>query len=115
MTSVFGRNGVVVGQTGDYASVNLQVNNLLLPNTTSSAGSIELGGTRFLSNYGTNNTFLGSMAGNTTETGVDNTGVGYRCMETITSGSDNTAYGNLAMGNPSGSFITCLLYTSRCV
>src|SRR5215471_5718103 len=43
---------------------------LALPNTTSpTVGVLTLGGTPFLHNFGTNNTFVGASAGNLTMTG----------------------------------------------
>ncbi|MFI5332522.1 MAG: tail fiber domain-containing protein, partial [Candidatus Babeliales bacterium] len=74
--------------------------NLLMPNTISSTvGIIEFGGSRFISNIGTDNTFVGQNAGNTSLTTVDaldNTGVGFNALIALTVGADNTAIGSEA-------------------
>ena len=71
-----------------------------LPNTTSpSVGVVTLGGTSFLHNFGTNNTFLGASAGNTSAslTGSFNTGVGANALNAITTGGSNAAFGASAL------------------
>jgi hypothetical protein len=75
-------------------------------------------GTRLLTNFGTQNIFVGIESGNTTTTGIENTGIGYQSLVAITSGTRNTALGraslsnlssggnNTAIGNGSGQTIT---------
>ncbi|HEY7060249.1 MAG TPA: tail fiber domain-containing protein [Chloroflexota bacterium] len=86
------------------ASGNLSLNtltldaNLALPSTTSSAaGVLTLGGSRFLHSFGTSNTFLGGSAGNFTLTGDHNTAVGANALPSNTTGSNNTATGASAL------------------
>jgi len=86
----------------------------LQESTTASVGNIMKGGTRFIHNYGSGNTFIGESAGNFTMTGGDNTGsgslalfsnisgnfntaVGYGALDTHTSGDANVAVGTFAM------------------
>ncbi len=87
------------GQTfpGNSATLN-EVN---LPNTSSSTvGVINLGGTPFLSNYGTNNVFVGTQAGGAFQsTGTVNTAVGGQALFANTTGSGNTALGADSLGN----------------
>jgi len=77
------------------------VGNFNLPNTTSggTAGVIQLGGTRFLHNFGGDNTFVGAAAGNTSAslTGTDNTGVGFAALSANTTGFDSAAFGSIAL------------------
>ncbi len=86
--------------------------NLALPNTTSAtAGVITLGGARFLQNFGTNNTFVGAFAGNTSPslTGGFNTGVGANALFSNATGLQNAAFGfdaltSNTMGNNNAAF-----------
>ena len=83
------------------------VGNFNLPNTTSATtGVITLGGARFAHNFGTNNTFLGANAGNTSMslTGTNNTGVGTSALNANTTGFQNSAFGSGALfSNTTGS------------
>lgn len=54
------------------------------------------GGTRFMHNFGTNNTFLGSGSGNLTLSGSLSVGVGRATLAALTSGAGNTAVGDSA-------------------
>lgn len=91
--------------------------NLLMQNTTAGglAGVIEYGGNRFVHNAGTDNTFVGSLAGNLGTTGnssvavgtnalnndtslVGMTAVGFDALTTLSSGIQNTAVGYSALG-----------------
>jgi hypothetical protein len=70
--------------------------NLALPNTTSSSvGVLTLGGAPFLHNFGTANTFVGALAGNTSAslTGGFNTAVGANALLSNTTGNTNSAFG----------------------
>jgi len=73
--------------------------NLALPNTNmaGSAGVVTLGGAPFLHNFGTNNTFVGASAGNTSITGGRNTGVGSSALTSNTAGASNSAFGSGAL------------------
>jgi hypothetical protein len=61
-------------------------------------GVITLGGTRFLHNFGTDNTFLGAGAGNMTMTGLGaNTAVGFSALSANSTGKNNSALGASAL------------------
>jgi hypothetical protein len=71
---------------------------LALPSTTAaSAGVITVGGNRFLHTFGTNNTFVGNLAGNTNLTGNSITGFGASALSANTSGNFNSAFGYNAL------------------
>ncbi len=77
-----------------------------LPNTNGAgtAGVVFLGGTRFLHNFGTGNTFLGASAGNTSMPGTFNAGVGFSALASNTTGGGNAAFGpNSLQVNTTGS------------
>ena len=83
--------------TNDGTNVGV-ANNLLLPNTGSggASGVIELGGNRFLHDYGpagSYNSFVGDLAGNFTLTGVANATSGDFDLSSDTTGTGNTASG----------------------
>lgn len=93
--------------SGNTILINLN-NTIHWPNTTADglSGAIYLGavdavgGTIFMHNYGTGNTFLGSAAGNLTLTvgsAVDNTAIGASSQTNITTGEQNTSVGNLSL------------------
>jgi trimeric autotransporter adhesin len=103
----FAANGIVTfapGQSFSGGSETL-TGNLNLPNTTSSSqGVIALGGSPFISNFGSpSNTFVGQTAagafGSTLPGGIGgaNTAVGAQAMFDITSGGGNTAVGASAL------------------
>jgi hypothetical protein len=72
--------------------------NLGLPNTSSAtAGVLTMGGTRFLHNFGSSNTFLGRNAGNTNITGSGNAAVGSEALRNNTTGHSNGAFGSYAL------------------
>lgn len=81
--------------TGD---ITITSGNLNMPDTVSGGadGVIEFGGTRFVSNLGTNNTFVGENSGNTSLSGGNNTGHGYQAGLSLTSGNNNTFVGSTA-------------------
>jgi hypothetical protein len=75
--------------------------NLALPNTggAGSVGTLTMGSTLFLHNFGSGNTFLGGGAGNTSMTGLgQNTGVGSGALGSNSTGYDNSAFGFGALG-----------------
>ena len=84
--------------TGD---INIASGNLKLPNTSAGLadGVILFGGNRFISNYGTQNTFVGQVSGNATVTGMQNTGVGTSALSALSSGEFNVAAGNGSLDN----------------
>ncbi len=61
--------------------------------TAAGAGTILVNGTRFLHNYGPQNLFLGSGAGNMTMSGYQNVGIGEGVLRNTTTGYRNTAVG----------------------
>src|SRR5713101_7631265 len=84
--------------------VDVQGNLTIHDSTDSTVGNVLKEGVPFLHNFGTNNTFLGSGAGNFTMSGSGNTAAGNSAFNLNTTGSDNTATGFGALGsNDSGS------------
>ena len=78
--------------------------NLRIPATTSTTGQIWIGNFPFIHILGTDNTFVGSAAGNLTLTGPHNTGVGNLALANDTSGQNNASLGtDTLMANTSGS------------
>ncbi|MGH9195002.1 MAG: hypothetical protein ACRD1T_04595, partial [Acidimicrobiia bacterium] len=73
--------------------------NLMMVNSTPTAGNIVKGGVLFLHDFGTDNTFLGRNAGNLTMTGGLglNTGIGVGALQSNTTGDANTASGAAAL------------------
>jgi hypothetical protein len=67
--------------------------NFRLPASTSTVGNIYKGTSLFLSNFGTNNTFLGVGAGNLTVSGIANINIGDGAGAALTSGGDNICIG----------------------
>jgi hypothetical protein len=92
--------------------------NFRLPGTTSTAGIIYKGSTRFIHAYGTSNVFFGENTGNLTNTGLHNVGIGTDSLKNVTTGGYNiglgrntlseltTGQGNTAIGNSALSGIT---------
>jgi hypothetical protein len=74
-------------------SLSLSGNLNLLDTTSNAVGVITKAGSPFLHNFGTNNTFLGALAGNTTLSGSSNVGVGTQALGSLGSGSGNVAVG----------------------
>jgi hypothetical protein len=91
---------------GNFAANTISVDgDIALPKTTSSSvGVLTVGGTPFLHNFGTNNTFVGAAAGNMTMAGYGNSGFGAHTLPANTTGSYNAGFGLDALGsNTSGS------------
>ena len=101
---------------GDLASVDgaaaitlttgnavITAGNLTLSNTNTAGthGEIQFGGNRWVSNYGTSNTFIGQNSGNTTlNTGstINNVGIGASALTNLAAANDdNTAIGYQAL------------------
>jgi hypothetical protein len=69
-------------------------NNLTMHDSADgTVGNVLKEGVPFIHNFGTNNTFLGSRAGNFTMTGLENSALGAGALEFNTTGSLNTASG----------------------
>ncbi|MDD5066225.1 MAG: hypothetical protein PHF84_04195 [bacterium] len=75
--------------------------NLRMPlaSTSSNAGVIFIGNSRFLFGIPTYNLFMGESAGSFSLTGDYNTGIGYTALSSLTSGADNVAVGYQALPN----------------
>jgi hypothetical protein len=72
--------------------------NVLLPTTSSTVGQIQINSVRYLHAFGTDNTFVGSNAGNLTLSGADgNTGIGNLALAALTSGDHNVAIGKTCL------------------
>lgn len=74
-------------------SITQPATNNIYAGTAGSQGWYALGGSRFMHAYGTDNTFLGTNAGNNTLTGSDNTGIGGSTLTVLTSGNSNVVVG----------------------
>jgi hypothetical protein len=102
--------------TGNVINVNLNdsidiAGNINLPDTNAAGteGEITFGGNRWISNFGSNNTFVGSLSGNTSVTGSNNIGLGAMSLSAVTTGNDNVAVGSGALEvNTTGSFNTAI-------
>lgn len=70
--------------------------NFLMDNTNTggTTGVIEFGGLPFISNYGTDNLFIGPSAGNTSLTGNNNIGIGSLSSSALTAGTNNVGIGS---------------------
>ena len=100
--------GAIVSRdaSGNFAAGTVTLGgNLALPDTSSdTVGVVTKAGLRFLHNFGAENTFLGSVAGNTSLTGFANTAVGAGALSADTTGSGNSALGRFALqANTTGS------------
>ena len=104
---------VVVSDTTGKLSTTLNITvtdvvasgdlNLTTNPSTATDGSILKNGSRFIHNFGSNNTFMGLNAGNFTLTGNQNVGVGVSALSGDTSGYENTAVGyRTLIGNNTG-------------
>lgn len=110
-----GENINTVGDNVNKITINLN-ESIHLPNTSAdgSQGVLFLdatggvGGSTFLHNYGTSNTFVGDSSGNLTLTvgsATDNSGFGNRVLNNLTTGSGNSIAGSTAGSSlTSGSF-----------
>jgi trimeric autotransporter adhesin len=81
---------------GNFANgLNFTKTNLTLDNTNAAGttGLIKFGTTRFISNAGISNSFVGQNSGNTTLTGDSNSGFGANTLNAVSTGVFNTAVG----------------------
>jgi hypothetical protein len=69
-----------------------------------SGGVLQINGTPFLQNSGTDNTFVGANAGNSSVTGAENTANGFQALMNNSVGYQNTAAGSLALQNNTTGF-----------
>lgn len=93
---VIGTNGCyVTGFEGSHELV-FGLTSVSMPTTTAFVGQIIINSVRVLHTYGSENTFVGSGAGNFTLTGIDNVTLGNGALAALTSGSDNVAIGRLS-------------------
>ncbi len=87
--------------------------NLTMVNSTATAGNLLKGGVLFLHNFGQDNTFLGSNAGNLTMSGNQNTASGVGALFRNTTGYLNTASGyNALSSNTTGQLNTASGYNA---
>jgi len=120
------RAATVDGASGGTINGSIAISNgsLNIDHSDISSGDILKNGTLFMHDHGSNNTFIGSDAGNSMLTGSGNTGcgasalkinttgtyntaVGFEALKANLAGEQNTACGWIALGNnSSGSFNT---------
>lgn len=91
LTSIVGNVAnwsAIGGGSGSFTSI-------ALPDTTAAfaTGFISFGGVPFISDFGTNNNFIGKGAGNASLTGTGNVGVGPNAESALTTGTNNTGVG----------------------
>lgn len=89
-------NGTVVCQADTGGTGNI-TGNVTMVNSTAVAGNILKNGSRFIHNYGGDNTFVGVESGNLATTGNFNSGFGRFALSSNTSGDGNTAIGSSAL------------------
>jgi hypothetical protein len=97
IVAVNGGANINVSTVAGIATVNLNTS-INQPDTSSDAtqGVYNLGGFRFLHNYGTRNTFLGKFSGTFNLTGADNTCLGNLSGGRLTNGDQNSCLGSAA-------------------
>jgi hypothetical protein len=83
--------------TVNTGNITIDAGNLNLPATSNAnTGVIDVNSISFIHSFGTNNTFVGSGAGNftlTTASAQSNTALGYETLTDLTTGHANTAVG----------------------
>jgi len=98
-----------IGTTTPAAKLDVADGNLNLDDSSIASGNILKSGVLFLHSFGTENTFIGSNAGNLTFQGSGNTAIGYEALENLESAGSNTAIGAEALeSNTGGSFNTAI-------
>ena len=97
VTTIGDATNITTSASGSTLTITLaDVITLPRTNAVGSQGIIKLGTSPFISNYGTDNTFLGEAAGNYTLTAAlstGNTAVGTGAMNDLTSSPNNTGVG----------------------
>ena len=104
--------------SGSFAAQDVEVDGNFVINTnpsTATLGNITKGGSRFINNFGTNNTFIGLNSGNYTMTGTNNTTLGIGALENVAGGSNNSAIGPNALNSLTNGMIIQLLELIRWV
>lgn len=86
--SVFIGPGSVASTTTNAAGTNF-----LLPTTSASAGQLQINSQRFVHSFGTDNTFVGALAGNLTTTSSQCTAIGANAGKALVSGANATYVG----------------------
>lgn len=104
LTNSVSISGSMTAGTGFIATtgnVAITAGNITLPvtNGAGTQGVVAIGGNRFLSSFGTDNTFVGKNSGNTTLTGTNNTALGTGTLTSVTSGDFNAALGSGALND----------------
>ncbi len=90
---IAGAEQMNISGSGVTVDTNLTViNNLSLSASTTTIGNVFKGGVLFISDFGTNNLFMG-YSGNLTLTGASNVTVGLNAGGSLTSGTANTILG----------------------
>src|SRR6266446_3563667 len=90
---------LALSRRGAAQDVDVLGNLTMHDSTDPTVGNVLKEGLPFLHNFGTNNTFLGSGAGNLTLTGSENTGNGTAALSNNSTGTANTATGFGALGS----------------
>ncbi|HVO26807.1 MAG TPA: DNRLRE domain-containing protein [Candidatus Margulisiibacteriota bacterium] len=86
------------GANADITALSGITGNIALPDSASAtAGNIFKGGSRFLHNFGNDNTFVGENAGNFSMSGGLNSALGRQALLANTTGFENTAVGAEAL------------------
>ena len=86
-----------IGATGPAGPNNITGNLTMVNSTSPTLGNIVKGGSPFLHNFGTDNTFVGVNAGNFSMTGGGITASGAGALSSNSSGAQNTATGTEAL------------------
>jgi len=96
--AIGGGGGVLAGDNLNIDPVGTMNLNKSISQPVTNAGATEgmysLGGSDFMHNYGTYNTFLGESAGNRTLTSSSCAGIGHSSLSSITTGAYNVALGD---------------------
>jgi len=88
---------LVAGELDTLCDITVGCNINMNDSINPSIGNIIKNGASFIHNFGSDNTFVGSNAGNFSTTGSDNSAFGFNAMNSNTSGSSNTACGSFAL------------------
>ena len=100
----FPSGAATLGANTFSGTQTIDTGNLDLDASTATTGNITKNGVRFLHNFGSDNTFLGTSAGNVSMTGLgQNVAIGDSALAVNTTGERNTAIGSRALSqNTSG-------------